>query len=187
MSHIQLTPPPLSSFGGLDGMRETLEHFYRRVFSDPMIGYLFTGQDLQRLVTRELEWTARALGVDVAYQGQPLARAHQRHPIRRGHFHRRNQLLLESVEQCGLPPEVSLWWRAHSVALESAILGSVVEDVGCERAANEAPAQVELGSVGDAQKQARDQGEIHSPLSLWGTHTYSKRDDDHDVSESQGD
>ena len=183
MSHAHLPPPPLSSFGGLDGMRATLEHFYRRVFNDPMIGYLFVGQDLQRLVTRELEWTARAVGADIDYQGQPLAQAHQRHPIRRGHFHRRNQLLLESVEQCGLPPEVSLWWRAHSVALESAILGSVVEDVDCERAANEARVQVELGTVGNTQEQEHSR----SSLRTWTTPAHSGRDDAHDVSESQGD
>ena len=152
-----------------------------------MIGYLFVGQDLERLVNRELEWTARAVGADIDYQGQPLARAHQRHPIRRGHFHRRNQLLLESVEACGLPPEVSLWWRAHSAALESAILGSVVEDVDCERAANEARVQPELDSVGNTPEQQRDPVDICSPLSMWGTHTPSKRDDLYDISESQGD
>ena len=186
MSHAHPTPPPLSSFGGLDGIRTILEYFYRRVFSDPMIGYLFVGQDLQRLVTRELEWTASALGVAIDYRGQPLARAHQRHPIRRGHFHRRNQLLLESMEACGLSPEASLWWRAHSLALESAILGQVAEDGDCERAANEARGQDEQSLVRGQRDQAPDQGNIHNSLSMWGAHASSKRADTH-VSTSEGD
>jgi truncated hemoglobin YjbI len=180
LTPVKITPPPLSSFGGLDGLRSTLEHFYQRVFNDPMIGYLFVGQDQQRLIDRELEWTARALGVALDYQGRPLARVHQRHPIRRGHFHRRNQLLLESIEQCGLPSDVYRWWQAHSASLEVAILGSASNDTRCEQTADEENQDEEemlMIAQGKASRSTCDES-----ISVWGVSTHINKSSD-----SQGD
>ena len=126
-------PPPLSDFGGLEGIRAVLTDFYERVFRDPMIGYLFAGQARERLIARETEWTARALGASVSYQGRSLARAHQAHPIRRGHFYRRNQLLFQSIEEAQITPEAAAWWREHSQALEGVILGRARADKRCEQ------------------------------------------------------
>ena len=131
------SPPPLSAFGGLEGIRETLTTFYQRVYQDPMIGYLFVGQEMARLIEREVEWTARALGLEVEYQGRPLRQAHGAHPIRRGHFHRRNQLLIESIKARGLSEEALQWWRAHSASLEAAILGGATNDTRCEQTSND--------------------------------------------------
>jgi len=135
-----------------------------------MIGYLFAGQDPERLVERELEWTARALGVEIEYQGRPLAQAHRNHPIRRGHFHRRNQILLESIQQLELPTEVYHWWGAHSAALERVILGHASEDVRCERTADEFVAEQKSG----IRKPATPQVWVSEPLSTWGDHVAIK-------------
>ena len=176
LTPVKLKPPPLSSFGGLDGLRATLEHFYQHVFSDPMIGYLFAGQDQQRLIDREFEWTARALGVALDYQGRPLARVHQRHPIRRGHFHRRNQLLLESIEHRGLPSDVYRWWRAHSASLEVAILGSASNDTRCEQTADEENQEKEetlMIAQGKVSRNTQDES-----ISVWGVSTHINQSSD---------
>ena len=178
MTYGKLPSPPLHSFGGMEGLRATLEHFYHRVFKDPMIGYLFVGQDLTRLVERELEWTARALGVHIEYQGEPLAQVHQRHPIRRGHFYRRNQLLFESIEQCGLSQEASLWWRAHSAALESAILGHAARDHGCEHTADESQELSILERHGDEQEQRTSSALSGDAMSLWSGSSKTQYPDD---------
>lgn len=128
---------PLSLAGGLDGLRAHLSEFYRRVFRDPMIGYLFMGQDQARLVERELEWTARAFGAELPYQGRPLRAAHAQHPIRRGHFFRRNQLLLDTLKERGAPEELIEEWMSHSRALEAAILGRAAGVEGCEVTSDE--------------------------------------------------
>lgn len=138
-SGLNIRPPSLDSFGGLGGLREILTDFYSRVFSDPMIGYLFYNQDSHRLVERELEWTARSLGQDIKYQGKGIAAAHQRHPIRRGHFHRRNQLLEDTIKDHDLPDSCLAWWMAHSQSLEAAILGSAQSDPRCEMTADRSP------------------------------------------------
>jgi hemoglobin len=127
----------LNQLGGVEGLRVALTRFYDRVFIDPMIGYLFTGQDKQRLIEREVEWTARAFGAELPYEGRPLREAHRHHPIRRGHFHRRNQILREVLAALRLPPEAARAWIAHSESLERAILGGATDDARCERTADE--------------------------------------------------
>ena len=127
----------LGQLGGVEGLRVALTRFYDSVFIDPMIGYLFAGQDKQRLIEREVEWTARAFGAEVPYEGRPLREAHKRHPIRRGHFHRRNQILREVLASLRLPPEAAQAWLAHSESLERAILGGASNDTRCERTSDE--------------------------------------------------
>jgi len=123
--------------GGLEGLRAHLDDFYLRVFKDPMIGYLFMGQDRERLVERELEWTASFFGAELPYQGRPLRKAHGAHPIRRGHFHRRNQLLLNTLTERGAPQPLIKAWMEHSASLERAILGGAAHIASCERTSDE--------------------------------------------------
>ena len=123
--------------GGLEGLTTLLSDFYERVFRDPMIGYLFMGQDKARLVQREVEWTAKRFGATLAYEGRPLREAHARHPIRRGHFHRRNQLLKDVLRDHHTHPLVVEAWVSHSEALEAAILGRAAGDTRCERTSDE--------------------------------------------------
>ena len=123
--------------GGLEGIRGHLTEFYQRVFKDPMIGYLFIGQDQDRLIEREVEWTARAFGAEVPYEGRPLRQAHAKHPIRRGHFFRRNQILLDTLTSRGAPQALIDHWMEHSRALEASILGRAAGVAGCEVTSNE--------------------------------------------------
>ncbi|MEE2644961.1 MAG: group 1 truncated hemoglobin [Myxococcota bacterium] len=127
----------LEGVGGMAGLRELLTEFYRRVFRDPMIGYLFHGQDQSRLVEREVEWSARLLGAPVHYQGRSMAEVHRQHPIRRGHFHRRNQILRVLLEERELPVELRERWLAHNEKLAAAILGPAHGDLRCERRSDE--------------------------------------------------
>lgn len=108
--------------GGEAPLRAILEDFYRRVFADPMIGYLFVGQDPARLVELEFQLTAKMFGAPVAYTGRPLRAAHAPHAIRRGHFHRRNQILLDTLRDHGVPQPIVDGWMSHARALERAIL-----------------------------------------------------------------
>ena len=131
------TAPSIEEFGGLSGLHEVITDLYDRIFKDPMISYLFKGKDPHSLIQRELEWTAKALGAAVDYQGRSMAEAHQKHPIRRGHFYRRNQLLEEAMSAHHLSESCVLWWRSHSKAMERAILGGARSDHRCEKTANQ--------------------------------------------------
>ena len=127
----------ISHIGGLDGLRHILTDFYQRVFKDLMIGYLFEGQSMTRLIDREVEWTARTVyGLDITYRGKGLRQAHGKHPIRRGHFHRRNQILRETLNAHGISDDVKNIWMNHSESLIHVILGRASADQRCEQTAN---------------------------------------------------
>lgn len=101
-----------------------LVDFYDRVFADVMIGFMFVGIDKARLVELEYRLTARHLGADVVYDaGRSLRSAHAKHPIRRGHFQRRNVILDDTLRDHDVPREVRDAWMATAYALESVILG----------------------------------------------------------------
>lgn len=120
--------------GGEPVLRAILTDFYARIFADPMIGYLFTGLSPERLVELEFQFTARALGADVPYEGRGMRAAHDRHPITRGHFNRRSRLLLDVLVAHGVDPEVRDAWLAHIRRLEGAVLGPVAGRADCDPA-----------------------------------------------------
>ena len=121
-------PPPRSltaafaTFGGIEALRPVIADFIDRVRSDVMIGFHFNGVDVAQLKQRELEFSARALGADVAYSGRPLRRAHARHPILPGQFDRRLTLLRQTLADHAVPAVIATALLAHTEALRGEIL-----------------------------------------------------------------
>lgn len=113
---------------GGERLRAVLRTFYDAVFDDVMIGFFFRGKDKARLVKKEWELVAKALGADVEYTGRPIDQAHAPHPILGGHFERRLQLLKGAMEAHEVPPAVREAWIAHTIALRP----QVTKDPGTE-------------------------------------------------------
>lgn len=129
--------------GGEARLRAILRDFYGRVFADPMIGYLFVGQDPARLVELEFQLTAKLLGAPVAYTGRSMRVAHARHAIRRGHFHRRNAILTGTLADHDVPAPVVEAWMGHARALERAILTPAARaDRACDQDVGPSPGGV---------------------------------------------
>jgi truncated hemoglobin YjbI len=114
--------------GGEPGLRGIVDDFVDRVFDDIMIGFHFRAADRARIKAKEYEFAAQHLGADVAYSGQPMARAHAKHGILGGQFVRRLKILEETLEDHGAPPEVIQAWLAHNERLR----GAVTKDAGSE-------------------------------------------------------
>lgn len=117
--------------GGEPRLRAILRDFYDQVFDDLMIGFLFRGQDKARLIELEYQFTARALGGDVDYQGRGMRAAHAKHPIMKGHFQRRNRILEETLRAHAVPEPVFQAWLGHARALERAIIGEARREAAC--------------------------------------------------------
>lgn len=119
---------------GGDALRAVITDFYRRVFDDVMIGFMFQGKDKRHLIDREYEMAARMLGAsDVTYTGRPMRTAHQAHTIFGGHFERRLQILREAMADHDVDPEVRQIWIDHTLALRDQITrdkGSECKDTG---------------------------------------------------------
>lgn len=114
---------------GGDVLRAVITDFYRRIFDDVMIGFMFQGKDRQHLIDREWELVAALLGAPgVTYKGRPMPAAHAAHTIFGGHFERRLQILRETLRDHAVDPDVQQAWFAHTQALR----GQVTRDKGSE-------------------------------------------------------
>ncbi len=122
---------------GGEALRAVLTDFYDRVFSDPMIGFLFAGKNKHRLVQKEWEMAARILGAsEVPYTGRPMPEAHAKSPILGGHFERRLHILEETLEDHGVDPEVRRVWVEHTRALRPQVTADRGSD--CDHELDEA-------------------------------------------------
>lgn len=106
---------------GGDALRAIVTDFYRRVFDDVMIGFMFAGKDRARLIDKEWELAARMLGADVRYSGKSMPDAHARVPITGGHFDRRTQILRETLAAHAVPQDIQDAWLGHVEALRAQI------------------------------------------------------------------
>jgi hemoglobin len=108
---------PLYQLIGEEPLRAVVTDFYRRVFDDVMIGFLFIGKDRQRLIDKECEFTARFLGATTPYTGRPMREAHARSPIMGGHFDRRLTILRQTLADHQIHTEVAEAWLDHQMRL----------------------------------------------------------------------
>ena len=120
---------------GGERLRAVIEDFYQRVFTDPMIGFLFAGKDRARLVDKEWELAARMLGGPVTYTGRTMPAAHARVPITGGHFDRRTRLLEQAMDAHAVPPAARAAWLAHTAAMRAQITADRGSDCDHDAAA----------------------------------------------------
>ena len=102
---------------GEEPLRRVVRDFYARVVADPMIGFLFAGKNVERLIQKEWELVAALLGAPVGYSGRSMAEAHARVPISVGHFDRRLVILEETLEAHKVDGEVRRRWLDHARGL----------------------------------------------------------------------
>jgi hemoglobin len=114
-------PELFAKIGG-DALRAVIVDFYRRVFDDVMIGFMFHGKDRQRLIDKEWELAAALLGAPgVTYTGRPMRVAHAQHSIFGGQFERRLQILKETMRDHAVDAEVQAAWIDHTLSLRAQI------------------------------------------------------------------
>ncbi len=107
--------------GGEAKLREIIDTFVERIFSDRMIGFFFRNADKDRIKEMEFQLTAQFLGAEIKYEGRPLQEVHAKHPIMGGQFMRRLQILRETLEQYEVPEEVREALLSHAEYLRPLI------------------------------------------------------------------
>lgn len=104
--------------GGEQGVSEIIQRFIEKVYGDMIIGFLFQSIDQKNLIQREIEFASRHLGGPQVYGGRPIGQVHQKHPINKGHFHRRLWLLSQTLDECAVEDDIKERWLAHNRQLE---------------------------------------------------------------------
>lgn len=107
--------------GGAAGLRRVVEAYVARFAGDFIIGFLFEGKPLGRIVEHEVQLAAGHLGGPSAYTGRSLAAAHQPLKINRGHFRRRLAILRTVLAEHGVEPDIIERWIGFESRLEAAV------------------------------------------------------------------
>ena len=124
MSHFE-------DLGGEVALRRVVDIFVDRVFSDVMIGFIFTGKNRGRLREMEYQLAAEQLGGPVSYSGRSMRSAHAPLPIMGGHFDRRRQILINTLRDCEVPATIQRVWIEHVDALRADVLGADALPLEC--------------------------------------------------------
>ena len=114
--------------GGEPPLRQIIDTFIDRVFTDRMIGFFFRNADKRRIKEMEYQLAASFLGAGTQYQGRPLDKAHAKHPIMGGHFARRRQILKETLEFYRVAGTIKEAWLRHTDDLRPLITGQTVDE-----------------------------------------------------------
>jgi len=108
--------------GGEEGLRKILIDFYHRMEKDVMIGFFFTGKDVEAIAVKQMSFLMRAMGATSSYSGKSPASAHSElPPIRRGMFDRRLRILEETLRDHNVSDEDMRSWIAFEEAFRDAV------------------------------------------------------------------
>ncbi|MBI2712021.1 MAG: group 1 truncated hemoglobin [Bdellovibrio sp.] len=99
------------NIGGEGPLRTVIRDFYRRMSNDILIGFFFTGKDLDSIAEKQMEFLMVAMGIRSKFTGKNPSQAHLTlPPILSGHFDRRLVLLRETLAQNGLSEtDIQVW------------------------------------------------------------------------------
>ena len=113
---------PFEAIGGETRVRAVVQRLYERLLVDPMVGFLFEGKDLNRIVDHQVAFTCAFLGGPTQYTGKPLPEAHAHLPLLKGHFDRRHHVLEEVLVEQGVPSPVVRLWLDIDESLRASVL-----------------------------------------------------------------
>lgn len=95
-------------------IEKVLQDYFNMAVSDPMIGYLFVGKNIERLIQKEIELTLGFFDGETVYTGRSLRQVHNPLKVKKGEFDRRLILLRQAMEKNNIPQEAIEMWIAHN-------------------------------------------------------------------------
>lgn len=126
MKNIPLIPQlhAIAEKHGEKRIREIVRIFYQKMHDDVMIGFFFYDKNLDVISERQSDFVLRAMGVRESYSGLSPRDAHAAlPPIRYGQFHRRIQILSDTLKQQGFTSDEVHAWVQFERSFESAVVG----------------------------------------------------------------
>ena len=93
---------------------KVIRDYFKIVVNDPMIGFMFIGKNIERLIEKELELTLNFFDHPVRYTGKSLLDAHRHLGIKGGQFDRRMVLMRQAMVMNNLPEIIIEKWLEHN-------------------------------------------------------------------------
>jgi len=91
--------------GGDSAIERLLANFYHRVYADPELSPFFRHADLGKLIRMQRLFFTVALGGPDEYTGRPIATVHAGMGVRRRHFARFVEHMIETLDDIGVGEE----------------------------------------------------------------------------------
>lgn len=108
-------------------IERVLNDYFVAAVSDAMIGYLFIGKDIKRLIAKEIELTLGFFDQETKYTGRGLRQVHVPLKIKKGEFDRRLVLLRQAMEKNNLPKEKTEAWLKHNETARELVLNAKLD------------------------------------------------------------
>lgn len=106
-------------------VEQVITEFYRRAFSDVMIGHFFFHHDRETITKGQIAFATAMLGGPRLYKGRALEALHHPLPIRPPHFARRQVLMREVLVDVGVEESLAKAWLAMEERLKPLIIRSI--------------------------------------------------------------
>ncbi len=112
-----------AEIGSKERLRALLAGLYHKMQADPMIGFFFMHQDLDKLIDAQCHFYLFIFGQITTFDGTPPIHAHKKlPPLLEGHFNRRLVLLQETLREWGLSHANQAIWVAFESSFRDAIV-----------------------------------------------------------------
>jgi hemoglobin len=113
----------ISQVGGAQRLRAIVEDLYERILADPIIGFMFDEDEIDRIIDRQTQYLMKHLGDgSTTYEGEPIRKAHQDLPITSGHADRRHQLVEETLDDWEMPASARQAWLELDASLRDLVV-----------------------------------------------------------------
>jgi len=94
-----------NKYGGFETFSTIVSNFYKKVLDSEQIEHYFRDIDINRLISHQTNFLAKALGGPDKYEGKDLALAHSKMNISTEDFDEVVELLEEALEEAGVAAE----------------------------------------------------------------------------------
>ncbi len=114
--------------GGAEVIKSLVDIFYKKVFSDGLIGKFFLNTSIEKLKAMQLEFFTIALGGPDSTSKISVYDAHHGRGIKREHLTRFTDHLLDTLRDIGVSEEDSKEVVARIAAYSSDVIGDATVD-----------------------------------------------------------
>jgi truncated hemoglobin YjbI len=112
-----------AEIGSEEKLEDILKKFYTRMSKDILVGFFFSGKDLEKIVGQQRDFLLRAMGEKRIYKGRSPKTAHRGlPPILKGHFDRRLKLLGDVLKEEGLSAKAVTCWKNFEESFRQSIV-----------------------------------------------------------------
>jgi len=101
----------LTKIDGEGKLKKVLRSFYQEMSQDVLVGFFFSGKDLDAIAHQQAQFLLFAAGLKSTYLGRTPTHAHLGlPPISKGQFDRRLEILKQVLEKHGFEPhDIQIW------------------------------------------------------------------------------